>query len=83
MVTFPSSSGLQGQPLLVLSATSLLNHHGVDIVIATPEACAAWATAAARSVCNSSDAYAITGVLYWFAGTAASLNMEASGVCPL
>ena len=81
LVTFPPSAGLSERPLLVLSSSSPLNGRGVDIVIATPEACAAWA-AASGFVCTASETYAIAGVLYYFAGTAASLNMEASGVCP-
>lgn len=81
LVTFPASAGLSGRPLLVLSSSSPLNLHGVDIVIATPEACAAW-SAASGFVCTFSKSYAISGALYYFAGTAASLNMEASGVCP-
>ena len=80
LVSFPPSAGLSGRPLLVLAAASPLNARGEDIVVATPEACAAWG-AASGPACDATDAYAIGGVLYHFAGTAAALNMEASGVC--
>ena len=81
LVAFPPSAGLSERPLLVLAAASLLNKHGEDIVVATPAACAAWA-AASGFVCNSADAYAISSELYYYAGTAKELNMEASGICP-
>jgi NHL repeat len=70
-------------PLLVLSAAAPANAAGVDIVVATAAACAAYANAAAAGgapTCGAAT-YPIAGVTYYYLGTASALGMIAAPVC--
>lgn len=57
------------------------NAYGVDIVIAVKQVCDAWVSLGSSTVCNLGTSYALSDSIYYYAGTAAELNMQGSGAC--
>ena len=86
VIAFPPSANVSGggAPLVFLPAASPLNGHGVDIIVASPSACAAFAAAAAAAQCGA-VAYALPGAAgaapYLYLGAAAALGMVATPSC--
>ena len=67
-------------PLLLLPAAHPLNAQGADWVLASPAACAAYAsTLGAVSQCDGGRVLSFNGVAYSFLGSAAALGMVAAG----
>jgi hypothetical protein len=78
-VVFPAWANVSdATPLLLLAAASPLNAAAVDIVVATPSACAAIASFGAAPLCDSTRRYVIGGALYYYRDTAANLGMVAA-----
>lgn len=67
-------------PLVVLSAAAPANAFGVDIVVATPAACAAYANAPGSPTCTS-QSFPIGLATYFFLGAADALGMVAAPAC--
>ena len=65
---------------MFLPAASPLNSFGVDIIVASPAACAAFAANFAASQCGAL-AYALSAGTYYYLGTAAALGMTATPSC--
>ena len=81
MISFPPSANVTGPPPLVfLPAASPLNAYGVDVIVASAPACAAFAANFAAAQC-SPLAYALSGGTYHYLGTASALGMTATPSC--
>ena len=75
-----SAPPLSVPPLVFLPAASPLNTFGVDIVVASPAACAAFSAAFSASQCSALT-YALSTGTYHYLGTAAALGMTATPSC--
>ena len=81
VIAFPASANVtEPAPLILLPAASPLNTYGVDIVVSTASACAAFAANAAATQC-SAFSYALASGTYYYLGTAAALGMAATPGC--
>ena len=82
VVAFPASANVStaSAPLVFLPAASPLNTFGVDIIVASESACAAFTANAAASTCSTS-AYALPEGTYYYLGPAAALSMTAAPAC--
>ena len=81
VISFPASANVSGAaPLVLLPAASPLNGYGVDIIVASPAACAAFAATAAASRCGAFS-YALPGGTYFYLGAADALGMVAAPAC--
>jgi hypothetical protein len=81
VISFPAAANVTGAaPLVFLPAASPLNAIGVDIVVASPAACAAFAAAFSASQCSALT-YALSTGTYYYLGTAAALGMTATPSC--
>ena len=83
VINFPPSAYVSGiTPLVFIPATAPINTFGVDIIVASASACAAYANNGAKSSCS-----ALTFVLpdgtYYYLGSALSLGMAAAPKCNL
>ena len=83
VITFPASANVTGAspPLMFLPAASPLNAFGVDIIVASAPACAAFASNAAATRCSAASTYALPEGTYDSLGAAASLGMAAAPAC--
>ena len=82
VIAFPSALNVaDAVPLLFLPAGSPLNREGVDIVVATASACAAFSALPDSSQCAQARAFALPGGPYFFLGPAAALGMTAAPAC--
>jgi hypothetical protein len=82
VIVFPASANVTGPPPLVfLPTASPLNTYGVDIIVASPSACAAFAANFAAAQCSGAFSYALSGGTYHYLGTAAALGMTATPSC--
>lgn len=70
-------------PLLVLSSTYAPNTYGVEIVVATDIMCDKWTAFGSSLSCSPSPTYVFEGTVYYYVGSAAALNMSATGACPI
>ena len=81
-VVFPAWANVtDAAPLILLSSASPLNAAGVDIVVASQSACAAFialSPAGAAPLCDMTRRYVVAGALYHYRGTASELGMEAA-----
>jgi hypothetical protein len=81
VIAFPPSFNVTGaSPLVFLPAASPLNTYGVDIIVASPSACAAFSASLSASQC-SAFSYTLSTGTYYFLGTAAALGMAATPSC--
>jgi hypothetical protein len=81
IIAFPASSNVtDATPLVLLPATSPLNTYGVDIIVATAAACAAFSANAAATTC-SSFSYALSSGTYYYLGAASALGMTSTPSC--
>ena len=81
VIAFPPSANVSGAaPLVLLPPTSPLNAYGVDIVLASASACAAFAANGAAAKC-SAVAYSLPGGAYYYLGAAAALGMAPAPGC--
>jgi len=67
-------------PLVFVPATSPLNTFAVDIVVASPAACAAYEANSAAFTCGALT-YALPDGTYYYLGTAAALGMAPAPSC--
>ena len=83
VVAFPASANVSdAAPLVYLPASSPLNGLGVDVIVASASACAAFAaTPGAAAQCSPALPFALPGGAYTYLGTAASLGMTAAPSC--
>lgn len=83
VIAFPASANVTGAspPLMFLPAASPLNAFGVDIIVASAPACAAFASNAAATRCSAASTYALPEGTYYYLGAAASLGMAAAPAC--
>lgn len=81
VITFPAVFNAGAMPLMLLPATSPLNSLGQDIVVASPEACAAFAATPAAAQCATAQPYSLSSGTYYYLGTAAALGMVATPGC--
>jgi hypothetical protein len=82
VIAFPSSSNVtDAMPLVFLPSSSPLNTHGVDIIVASARACAAFASSTAGATVCSSVAYSLPDGIYYYLGRASDLGMTAAPAC--
>jgi hypothetical protein len=82
VIAFPSALNVaDAVPLLFLPAGSPLNREGVDIVVATASACAAFAALPGSSQCAQARAFALPNGPYFYLGPASALGMTAAPAC--
>ena len=82
LIAFPASSNVtDAQPLVFLPAAAPLNTFGVDAILASPAACAAYVQAASPFQCSLARAFPLPSGAYYFLGTAAALGMTAAPAC--
>ncbi len=81
VISFPAAANVTGaSPLVFLPAASPLNANGVDIIVASPSACAAFSANFAAAQC-APQAYTLSTGTYFYLGTAAALGMTATPSC--
>ena len=81
VIAFPPASNVtDAVPLVLLPAASPLNTYGVDIVVATASACAAFSSNAAATQC-SAFSYALSSGTYYYLGPASALGMTSTPSC--
>ena len=81
VIAFPAAANVSGaSPLVFLPASSPLNAAGIDLVLASAAACAAYSAAAAATQCTAAT-YALASGTYFYFGTAAALGMTATPGC--
>lgn len=81
VISFPPAANVSGaMPLVFVPATSPLNNVGVDIIVASPAACAAYEANGATARCDARS-YALPDGTYYYLGTAASLGMAPAPSC--
>ena len=66
---------------MFLPAGSPLNGYGVDIVVGTASACAAFAALPGSSQCAQARAFALPDGPYFYLGPASALGMTAAPAC--
>ena len=83
VISFPPGAGItEAVPLTFLPSVSPLNTMGVDIIVASPSACAAFnASVGAAARCDGARVYSLPSGLYHYLGTAAALGMTAAPSC--
>ena len=83
VIAFPASANVTGSspPLIFLPAASPLNSFGVDIIVASAPACAAFASNAAAARCSAGSTYALPEGTYYYLGAASALGMTAAPAC--
>jgi hypothetical protein len=82
LIAFPASSNVtDAHPLVFLPAAAPLNTFGVDVILATPSACAAYARAASPFQCSLARAFPLPGGAYYYLAPAAALGMTATPAC--
>ncbi len=83
VIAFPPGAGVtEAVPLTFLPAVSPLNTLGVDIIVASPSACAAFnATVGAGARCDASRLYSLPSGVFYYLGTAQALGMTAAPSC--
>lgn len=82
VISFPASSNVtDSMPLVFLPSTSPLNTYGVDIIVASSKACAAFASNTAGATTCSSTAYSLPDGVYYYLGRAVDLGMTAAPAC--
>jgi hypothetical protein len=77
----PAANVPDATPLVFLPATAALNSLGVDVIIATASACAAYAAVPGAARCSAALTYALPAGTYFYLGTAAELGMAATPGC--
>jgi len=77
----PALNVTEASPLLFLPASAALNTEGVDLIIASPAACAAYAAVGGPTQCNRARAFAAAGGLMFYLGAAAALGMGPAPTC--
>jgi hypothetical protein len=81
-IMFPSSTNVtDAMPLVFLPSSSPLNRFGVDIIVASAQACAAFAANTAGASTCSSTSYSLSNGVYFYLGRAADLGMAPGGAC--
>ena len=81
VISFPATANVSGTaPLVFLPASSPLNTYGVDIIVASASACAAYSSALGSAKCTASM-YALPDGTYYFLGLASDLGMTAAPSC--
>jgi len=82
VIAFPQSLNVTDTvPLLFLPSASPLNAEGVDIILASAPACAAYAALGGATQCAMGRAYAVDGAIRFFLGPAAALGMAPAPLC--
>jgi hypothetical protein len=82
VIAFPAVLNVtDAVPLLFLPATSPLNTMGIDVILASPSACSAYATLGGSTQCSHSRAFATDAGIMFFLGTAAALGMVPAPAC--
>jgi len=77
-VLFPDWAAIPAgvRPLLVLLASSPGNPYAVDVIVATREACAAYARAPGAGVaCDPAQLWVVDGTQYYYLATAEEMRM--------
>ena len=81
VIAFPASANVaDATPLVFLPAATPLNTYGVDVIVATPAACAAFAANGAAATC-SARTFVLPGGTYYYLGTASALGMAPAPSC--
>ena len=67
---------------MLLPASSSINPYGVDIIVASPSACAAFASTPNATQCSLQLPFALpSGTMYYYLGGATQLAMVATPAC--
>ena len=66
---------------MFLPSSSPLNSYGVDIIVASPSACAAYKTSGASISCITTSSYALPDGTYYYLGLASDLGMTSTPTC--
>ena len=81
VIAFPSSANVtDATPLVFIPAASPLNSHGVDIIVASASACAAFAANRAANTCTS-GVFVLSEGTFYYLGRASALGMTAAPSC--
>ena len=82
VIAFPASAALGAQaPLLLLPAASQLNAYGLDVIVASPAACAAFAATLGASQCALAQPFYLPQGTFYYLGGAAALSMTTTPSC--
>ena len=82
LIAFPASANVtDALPLVFLPATAPLNTFSVDVILASPSACAAYAQSASPFQCSLARAFPLPSGTYYYLATAAALGMAATPSC--
>ena len=82
LIAFPAALNVTGSaPLLFLPAAAPINTAGVDLILASPSACAAFAAVGGASQCDRGRAFATDAGIMLYLGTAAALGMGPAPAC--
>jgi hypothetical protein len=82
IIAFPAALNVtDSAPLLFLPAAAPLNTAGVDLILASPSACAAFSAVGGAAQCDRSRAFATDAGIMFYLGIAAALGMGPAPAC--